>query len=517
MSPMQRIPVSEESFEAPLPASVGRLVRSGAKWVVALMLIRQFINIGTTAVLSRILPASDFGLVAMVGTFTGFLMLVSDMGLSWATVQKERLEQDDIDIVFWAGAVLGGLAWAVCALSAPLVADFYKTAALVPLCWVLGFSLFINGLTIQPTALLKRQMRQRELAISQTGAVLVAGLVAVGLAFTGVGYWALAAQSIIGALVLLAMAFYWSGYRPAFPGHSGGAISLLKFGGYVGACNIITFLQGNLDNILIGRYCGADELGFYSRACLLRTLPAMYAAMALTDVMVPALAAIQSDRQRLGIAFTKAITLVAFVGCPIAACLGVTAEESVRLIYGPRWAPVVPLLALLSFPALVLPLLQPMGWLLIATGKVRQMFLISASTLPLFGICYYVAVGWGARGVALAAAVLYTVPVPLISVYFAHAAAGLSLRRTLRAVLPVILACVGAAVAALAVGSWVAWWGVSWVLVLGVKLMVGALIYFSLAIYLVRPLPIHQLEQLAVRVRRIFCSCVVRKTSAGET
>ena len=189
----------------------------------------------------------------------------------------------------------------------------------------------------------------------------------------------------------------------------------------------------------------------------------------------------------------------------------------VRLIYGPRWAPVVPLLALLSFPALVLPLLQPMGWLLIATGKVRQMFLISASTLPLFGICYYVAVGWGARGVALAAAVLYTVPVPLISVYFAHAAAGLSLRRTLRAVLPVILACVGAAVAALAVGSWVAWWGVSWVLVLGVKLMVGALIYFSLAIYLVRPLPIHQLEQLAVRVRRIFCSCVVRKTSAGET
>ena len=98
---------------------------------------------------------------------------------------EERLERNHLDVLFWAGAGLGGLAWVVCGLGAPLVADFYKTAALVPLCWVLGFSLLVNGLTIQPMALLKRQMWQRELAISQTGAVMAAGLVAVVLAVAG--------------------------------------------------------------------------------------------------------------------------------------------------------------------------------------------------------------------------------------------------------------------------------------------------------------------------------------------
>jgi PST family polysaccharide transporter len=491
------------------------LARTGAKWSVAFLIIRQFISIGTTTVIARILLPSDFGLVAMVGTLTGFLMLISDMGLSWATVQKERIEREQIDLVFWAGAVFGGLAWALCGLSGPLVARFYKSPELGLVCWVFGLGLLINGLAIQPTAMLKRQIRQRELALMQTASVLIGGAVGVGLALAGARYWALVAQNIFGGLVLLAMSLYWSGYRPAFPRLSAGGMALLKFGGYVVACNIMTFLQINLDSILIGRYCGATELGFYSRACFLRTLPATYAAMALTDVMVPALAALQGDRQRLEVAFTKAVRLVAFVGCPVAACLGVSAAESVRLIYGPQWAPVVPLLILLSFPAFVLPLLHTMGWLLVATGKVREMFLLSIPTVPLIGISYYFGIRWGARGVALAAAVIYTVPMPIIYVYFAHAAAGLSLRRTINAVLPITLSCLGAAAAAFAAGSWVALWGVSWVVVLGVKLMMAAFVYFSLAIYFVKPFPIQRLEQLAERLRRIFHRFGSQKAATG--
>jgi PST family polysaccharide transporter len=484
-----------EVYPSPSSANVGRLARVGATWSFVLIVTRQLLSIGTTAVLSRILPPGDFGVVAMVGTVTSFLMLVSDMGLSWATVQTERLEQKQIDTLFWAGAASGGLAWGACAMCAPIVARFYGNAALEPLCWILGMSLLINGLTIQPTALLKRQMRQRELAVSQTAAVLIAGVVSVGMALGGAGYWSLAAQIITAALVLLATSFYWSQYRPARPGLSPGAISLLKFGGYVGACNIMIFFQINMDNILIGRYCGAEELGFYSRAYALRALPAMYATMALTDVIVPALAAIQGDRERLESVFVKAIQLMAIIGCPVAVLLGVTAEESVFIIYGTRWEAVAPLLVLLSFPALVLPLNQMLGCLFVATGKVRQMFLLSASTLPLVGITYYVAVGWGATGIAVAAAAL-AVPNTFISFYVAHTATGLRLKQTLKAVVPVLLACGCAAVGALTAGWWATILGCQWLIILGAKLFAGAVLYIFMCVYLVRPLPIQRLEQL---------------------
>jgi O-antigen/teichoic acid export membrane protein len=506
-----------DRFPTPSGDRVGGLARRGAKWSLSLLVVRQAVSIGTTAILARILPAEDFGMVAMVGTLTSLLMLVSDMGLSWAVVQASRLDQEQVDTLFWTGGTLGALAWGACTLAAPLLAEFYRAPNLVPLCAVLGCSLVISGFAIQPTAVLKRQMRQRELALSQTLAVGIAGAISIVLALAGARYWALAAQSISNALVLLIASLVWSGYRPSWSRFPGGAVSLLQFGGYLGASNVLTFLQTNLDHVLIGRYCGAEELGFYSRACFLRTLPATYAAMALTDVMVPAFAALRGERERLQAAFTRSVRLIAFVGCPIAAALGVTAAESVRVIYGPNWAPVVPMLVWLSFPALVLPLTQPMGWLFIASGKVRQMLFVNLAILPLVAGSYLVAVRWGALGVAWAAAALYTVPLPFITFYFAHAAAGLSLRSTLRAVAPSVMASVGAAAGALGAGLCMQAWVGHWVPVLAAKLVAGILIYSFLVLWLVRPLPLDPLERWAVKARGVFGRRQAGAARAKET
>jgi len=347
-------------------------------------------------------------------------------------------------------------------------------------------------------------MRQKELSISQTGAVLVAGIVAVVLASLGARYWALAAQSIVSGSTLLFMSFYWSGYRPKAPRPSVDAMALLRFGGYVGACNIVTFFQVNLDSVLIGRYCGVGELGFYSRALLLRTLPALYAATALTDVMIPALVAIRGDPARMGIAFIRTVRIIAFVGCPIAAALGVTAVESVRLIYGPRWASVGPLLIWLSFPAFVLPLTQAMGWLFIASGKVRRMFFLSACTLPVVALSYFCAVRWGSIGIAIASAALFTIPMPWLTGFLAHSAAGLSFRRTFSALMPIIFSSIGAAGLALVVGYWATVLEFHWIAILCFKVSMGLLFYLLLTFFLVRPLPIGRLENVADQVRRVL-------------
>lgn len=495
-----------DAYAAPDRGAVGGLLRRGAKWSVGLLVGRQIIGVVTTGIVARVLPASDFGMVAMVGTMTGLLTLVSDMGLSWATVQADRLRQDQVDTLFWVGSILGALAWAACAASAPALARLYHTPELVPLCVVFGSGLLVAGMAIQPTALLKRRMRQRELALSQLSASIIASIVSVVLARAGARYWALALQNITAAVVVLVTSFLWSGYRPVRPKLSAGALSLIRFGGYTAACNISTYFQISLDSILIGRYCGASELGLYSRAYYLRTLPAMYAAMALTDAMVPALSALQGDRERLKATFTKAVRLVAFAGCPIAVLLATTANETVRLVYGPAWAPVARLLILLSFPALMLPLMHVMGWLFVATGNVRKMFILSVSTLPLVVVFYYQGTAWGATGVALAAALLFTIPIPLLQVYFAHSAAQLPLKPTFHAIAPIFLASAGAAAAALAVGASGAAFGWAWPLVFLVKLVAGTAIYLLLAIFMVRPLPVSELERVAELSRGFLLS-----------
>jgi O-antigen/teichoic acid export membrane protein len=251
-----------------------------------------------------------------------------------------------------------------------------------------------------------------------------------------------------------------------------------------------------MDNVLIGRYYGADELGYYSRAYFLRTLPAMYASIAVTDLMVPALTALAGDRQRFGSAYREAIRLIAFVGCPLAALVAVTAPELVAILYGRRWGPVVPLLYWLSLPALVLPIYTSMGWIFIAVGKGRQMFFLSLITTPIVLAAYWIGISWGAWGIAVAAAALFTIPLPWFSLYCAHRAADISLRQTLHGVLPICVASVGMAAAAVTAGSFVAWQGGHWLLVLATKLCIGTSVYLCLTTGYVPPAASQMMERL---------------------
>ena len=82
------------SFQSPQISEVGKLARLGAKWPISVLIVRQLIGIVVTAFLARLLLPDDFGLIAMVVTLTGFLNLISDMGLSWATVYDPQDVQE---------------------------------------------------------------------------------------------------------------------------------------------------------------------------------------------------------------------------------------------------------------------------------------------------------------------------------------------------------------------------------------------------------------------------------------
>jgi O-antigen/teichoic acid export membrane protein len=68
----------------------GRSVRGGAV-TISSQAVKFVIQLGSTAVLARLLTPADFGLVAMVAAFTGFVALFKDLGLSMATVQRAEM------------------------------------------------------------------------------------------------------------------------------------------------------------------------------------------------------------------------------------------------------------------------------------------------------------------------------------------------------------------------------------------------------------------------------------------
>ena len=113
----------------------------------------------------------------------------------------------------------------------------------------------------------------------------------------GLGYWSLLLGSAVSAAVSLAVAWWWSRWMPGRPDF---AIDrdIMSFGANLTGFNLVNFFARNLDNILIGKYSGAIELGYYDRAYKLLLFPIQNIIAPLSRVMIPLLSRVQDDKPR---------------------------------------------------------------------------------------------------------------------------------------------------------------------------------------------------------------------------
>lgn len=475
-------------LERPPTDQIGSLARCGALWTFSLIVGGYLVSMAATAVLARVLTATDYGIMGMVMTLTAFFYVFSDMGLSWATVQKQGLTRGQVDNLFWINAAAGTVLWGVCFLAGPQLSQFYGRRELAGIAAVLGAGFLLSSLAVQPRALLQRQLRLKSVSVIEITAQAGGAAAGICLALAGFGYWALVAQSLIVQVILLLLLFAHTGYRPALPSRDQGTKSMMNYGGYFAAYGIVNYFARNLDNVLIGRVWGAEQLGYYSRAYFLMTLPSMLATGSLLAVMVPSLTALSHDRERMAQAYRKAVAMVGAIGFPLAIGLAVTAPEAVRLIYGQKWAPVVPLLFWLSIAGVSQPVYSTMGWLYLASGRSRAMFCWGLVSTAALAVGFFAGLSRGPIGVAVAYALTMGLVLTLPAIYFAHRSADISLRATLRTIAPFFAAALIMGMLIAAVAYVLAAASVDWRVALALKVSIGVVVYVGICRHRLIPL-----------------------------
>lgn len=467
-------------IEQPDAQRIGDLARTGIAWSAGLIISRQILGLVVTSIMARLLLPGDYGLIGMVTTMFALLNTFGDMGLSWATIQRKNLTQAQSHNLFWINAGVGVLLSIACLAIAPALASFYGEDRLVPVTMVMGISFAFGGISVQPLALMRRQMQFRHLTLMQLGQYVAGAAVAISLAAMGAGYWALVVQSVVVKAISLVLAFRVSGYSPRSPRRGIGTGSLLRFGGYLSASGLMIYFQRNLDYVLIGRVLGAEDLGYYTRAYFLMLLPATLATGTLGSVMIPSLSALQESPERFGASYRKAVRWIAGLSFPIAAGLALVSDEAVRLVYGDQWMPVVPILAWLSLVSLTQPIYNTYGWLFTAAGKGRSYFFSTVGATVVLVTAFAIGIQSGVVELAAwyALSMTFIVTVPML--YFAHRAARLSLWRTLSTLGPAAVAVICMAVGVWFIGLILDANGTPWPAQLATKCAGGAAIYMPI-------------------------------------
>jgi PST family polysaccharide transporter len=341
----------------------------------------------------------------MCSPVLAFVLLFQDLGLGQATIQRETLTHQDVNFLFWINAAVSVALAVILILIAPIMGAFYGEPKVASLTAAMSLQILVYGVSAQHNAVLVRRMEFSTLAvISAAGGV--AGLaVSMITALYSRSYWAIFAGTMATTLVVSSATCYCSGWRPSTPRVSDRAGPLLNFGAGLTGFNLLNFFGRNLDGVLIGRYWGVTELGYYDRANKLLLLPLNQVMNPLSRIMIPVLSRTVSNPEQYRSAYLKTLSLVLFVVLPGIAFATATADLIIPLVLGAQWSASAKIFQALGCAGLLQAANNPTGWLFISQGRSGDMMrwgVVSTSTIIL---AFLIGLPYGASGVAFTYAI----------------------------------------------------------------------------------------------------------------
>ena len=395
-----RSPSGDPLAQDGLGETLRRRSARGAVSTMAGQWVRLILQIGSTVVLARLIAPEEYGLVGMILALIGIGDALLNLGLSQATVQRRDLNTMHVTFFFWLQASAGALLTLGTMALAGAIADFYGQDQLVPLTMVLATMFLINGLAAQHQAVLSRQMRFGVLALIDLFGLLNGVILAIVIAALGGGAWALVAQTLALPVCRLLLSWKASGWRPGPPRKVTGVSGMVRFGLNLTATNVLDYSAENVDNVLIGRFYGAEALGLYSRAYSLLLLPIRQVTEPLARVAVPVLSLLQGEPERYRRFFTVALSSVAYVSLPLICLLSALSHEVIAVLLGAQWAGVAPIFEILAFAGMIISLRSTNGWLFVSTGQTGRQAAWALVNRPVIIAGIIVGVPWGVTGVA---------------------------------------------------------------------------------------------------------------------
>ena len=207
----------------------------------------------------------DFGEASLAVTLFYFLDLATEAGLSSVLIQRAEIDDKMISAVFWLNAAVSAALFGAMFGLAPLVAWLQHDRTVGLMLIVYATKLLYQNVYFVPNALLRRELRFKELSIIRTVANFGDLGGRVGFAAAGHPVWCF----VIGPLIRIAItgvgmqiARPW---RPRFAFDRARSGEWLKYGAKTTGSQWLQHAYNNLGYQVVGVFFGNAMTGTYLR------------------------------------------------------------------------------------------------------------------------------------------------------------------------------------------------------------------------------------------------------------
>lgn len=304
----------------------------------------QGVSFVVSLLLARLLEPSDYGVLTMLTVFVSVSQVFVQSGLNTALIQKKDVDEADLSSVFLVSLGIAAALYALLFALAPAIAAYFAMPQLEGALRVLALVLLPGALVSVQSAVVARQMAFRRQMICSLSATVLSGAVGVGMALSGMGYWALVGQQLAnqtGLCLFLLLTVRW---RPRAVFSLARVKALVRFGWKLLVSSLLDTGYQNLRTAVIGKRFPDDTLGFYNRGKQFPELVMNAVNGSIQSVMLPVLSEKQDDAARMKQMMRRSVMTSSFLVLPMMAGLAAVAEPLITLLLTEKWLPCVPFL-----------------------------------------------------------------------------------------------------------------------------------------------------------------------------
>jgi PST family polysaccharide transporter len=399
-------------------------------WVGSTKGFGQLISWILTIIIARLLAPSDFGLISMALVFMFFAESFSEIGIGTFIVQKEKLEKADLDTSFWLAIISGFLLTIVTLFLAPVIAWFFKVNKLEEILRVLSINFIFISLSIIPLNLLNKEFEFKKRSITEFSTDLLSSLLAVLLAFRGLGVWSLVVRSISKWAMLTILIYIIQPWRPGFFFSREKIGELYKFCAPVTGSRLLWSFYANSDYLIVGRALGEHFVGLYRVAYLLARKPLEKLMLIVGDLILPAFSKVKLESDKAEILFKKLSKYVSIAIFPANIGLILISQDGISIVLGEKWVPMTTAFQLLCLLSILKTLDIGVAPLFNSLGKPSQNFRFDILSCIFIPASLIVGVHFGLEGVCIGWITSYAV-MAVVRLRFALKELNLSWRKYL--------------------------------------------------------------------------------------
>ncbi len=308
-------------------------------WQLLNITLAAIIQFAYYGYLARVLPKSDFGLLALANVFINFAIFITEGGLGVALIQRRKVEQGHISVVMFSNILIAIVFYVIYYFSAGAIATFFNNYELSSIIKVLSLTFIIQAFGSVSYCMSVKHMEFKTICIIETAANFFSAVMGIIMVWKGMGIssviYSTLGRSLLRALSYMAVnkknIFIFSAMSRAH------FYDLFSFGAGMTLIRFNNYLNSFGFQSLIAKVVPLSSLGIFERSYRIMIMPASYLGGIVDRVMFPGMSKFNEDDEKLYSYGKKMLRIVNVIMVPSTALFILYAKEIVILLLGSKW------------------------------------------------------------------------------------------------------------------------------------------------------------------------------------